>query len=95
MMKSGSVLINYCAVRDSSFTKLFMHLNAFFANGRFTMHSKKYIERVGRIRIFKHIAVEDLTKTFATVYYYSQADLIWPDIGTISLGNTFVWKSLY
>jgi hypothetical protein len=50
-----------------------------FANGRFTRHSKKYIERVGIIRIFKHVAVEDLTKTFAMVYN-SQADLIWPDI---------------
>ncbi len=65
-----------------------MHLNAFFENGRFTMHSKKYIERVGRLRIFKHIAIEDLTKTFATVYY-SQANLIWPDIGIIPLGNIF------
>jgi hypothetical protein len=70
--------VQYNAYGDSSFTKLFMHLNAFFANGRFTRHSKKYTERVGRIRIFKHIAVEGLSKTFAMVYN-SQADLIWPE----------------
>jgi hypothetical protein len=29
-------------------------------------------------KILKHIAVDDLTKTLAVIYYF-QADIIWPD----------------
>jgi hypothetical protein len=36
-----------------------------------------------KLRILKHIAVDDLTKTFAVIYN-SQADIIWPD-GTSEL----------